>query len=177
MAERRTIKLTLPITTVSDLFLKSLPRARINTEEIPVIEDEAQLIPFMHSHGIICPICPENLQGQFILLGQVHTATKESRAYLFLCTRCKNVSYLPVTKQGVFKVDYLDARKRTLVEINNPLLAQLSEMRFDFDEFLQGTVGEEYISVLKKLAEVEQIKEFVSKVKKVPQPPAEIKKK
>ena len=175
-SEKKSIKISLPITTVSDTFLSSLPKIRINPAEIPIVRNEAQLIPFMHSKGILCPICPDKFQGAFILMGQVNTEGRNTRAYLFLCTRCRNVSYLPVTKQGVFKVDYHEQRRLTLAEVSNPLLAQLTTLQFDFDEFIMQTAGVNYKDVLESLKRLYEATDFVSKVKKVPVPPPVVKK-
>lgn len=174
--EKKSIKISLPITTVSDVFLSSLPKILINPEEIPIIKNEAELIPFMHDKGILCPICPADFQGTFILMGQVNTLGRQTRAYLFLCTRCRNVSYLPVTKQGVFKVDYHEQRRRSIAEVSNPLLAQFSTLQFDFDEFIMQTAGVNYKDVLISLKKLYESTDFVSKVKKVPVPPATVKK-
>lgn len=148
---KRVIQISLPTMVASDQFLNSLPKVRVNSKVIPIYGDLADEIPFMHDQGIFCPTCPTNVIAELILLGQMKTQVAKIRAYLFLCTACQTICYLPVTKDGEFKITFGKTRNKGLAEISNPTLALFTSQSFDFTEYLMQTAEANYQDVLDKM--------------------------
>jgi len=163
---KRVVKVTLQTLVASERLLNSLPKVRVNSKVIPIYGSIASEIPFVEHEGIFCPICPSNVVADLVLMGQMKTDISHTRAYLFWCTACQTVSYLPVTKRGEFQVTFAKIR-RSLAEIHNPILSLITALNFDFSAYLMQTAIVNYQETLDSMYTKKNAHQLILQLKRM----------